>query len=94
MRQETGVTILTKWGFTADIVDVAANAQYWNYEGTDQIDYVDVVTMAHLVYQAHRSEEGRERLTSSPVFQKIPLTDDEIQDRIDEATVMKSLLIS
>jgi HD-like signal output (HDOD) protein len=67
MRGPIGATILKKWGFIDDLIQVAEEAEYWQRDHEGPADYADLVVIAQL-----HTYIGKPEMSHLPTLDQVP----------------------
>ncbi len=67
MHNQVGASILSRWDFSEDFIEVAEETENWMRDFSDKADLVDIVNMAHL-----HSYIGTPRQRDVPIIDQTP----------------------
>lgn len=74
MRAQVGGSILRRWDFSEDIIEVVEEAEDWMRNGKEKPDLVDIVNMAHLHdYIGTPKQKLVPIIDQTPAFKKLAL---------------------
>ncbi len=65
--------IFNEWNFDPEFIQIVENAENWERDSGDQVDYCDIIIAARLLFLQERDALPVERLSSLPVIQKLHL---------------------
>ena len=65
--------IFNEWNFDPEFIDIVENAENWDRDSGEEIDYCDVLIAARLLYLEERDESPVEDLSTVPAIRKLRL---------------------
>lgn len=74
LKTELGPVILKRWNFTEEMVVAAQHSENWRYQHDGEVDFADLVIVAHL-HQLMANEEKAAQLEKVPAFRRLFPTD-------------------
>lgn len=74
LKTELGPVILKRWNFNEEMVVAAQHSEYWRYQHDGEVDFADLVIVAHL-HQLMANEEKAAQLEKVPAFRRLFPTD-------------------
>ncbi len=88
-----GTTILDAWNFPQELIDVVANHEDLRYVSDENIDYVDIVTIANILsYLGTQHHLAKMEWTEIPAFKKLGLSPEDSITALEEAQEEVSLI--
>lgn len=80
--------IFTEWNFDPEFLDIVEQAENWQRDSSDEVDYCDIVIAARLLYLQQQGELPVENLDKLPVIEKLRLMEADdghfFMDKADE----------
>lgn len=74
LQSEVGETLLVKWGFPEDIIDVAKHSTNWEYDEDEKTNYSDIINIAQLhAFIGTPFQPQLPNLDEIPAFHKLAL---------------------
>ncbi len=74
MHAQVGSSILSRWDFSEDFIEVAEETENWMRDSSDKADLVDIINMAHLhSYIGTPLQRGVPIIDQTPAFHKLAL---------------------
>ncbi|MEZ5504622.1 MAG: HDOD domain-containing protein [Gammaproteobacteria bacterium] len=74
LKTELGPVILKRWNFNEEMVVAAQHSENWRYQHDGEVDFADLVIVAHL-HQLMANEEKAAQLEKVPAFRRLFPTD-------------------
>lgn len=74
LKVELGPVILKRWSFNEEMVVAAQHSENWRYQHEGEVDFADLVIVAHL-HQLMSNEEKANQLDKVPAFRRLFPTD-------------------
>jgi len=74
LKTELGPVILKRWNFNEEMVVAAQHSENWRYQHDGEVDFADLVIVAHL-HQLMTNEEKAAQLEKVPAFRRLFPTD-------------------
>lgn len=74
LKTELGPVILKRWNFNEEMVVAAQHSENWRYQHDGEVDFADLVIVAHL-HQLMVNEEKAAQLEKVPAFRRLFPTD-------------------
>lgn len=94
-----GTTILDEWNFPQELIDVVSNHEDLRYDSGEEVDYVDVVTVANILsYVGTFHPLTKKEWMEIPAFKKLGLTPEEsiaiMEEAQEEVALVQKMFIS
>lgn len=70
LKIELGPVILKRWSFNEEMVVAAQHSENWRYQHDGEVDFADLVIVAHL-HQLMSNEEKASQLDKVPAFRRL-----------------------
>ena len=70
LKTELGPVILKRWNFNEEMVACAQHSENWRYQHEGEVDFADLVIVAHL-HQLMADEEKAAQLEKVPAFRRL-----------------------
>lgn len=70
LKNELGTIILKRWNFNEEMVVAAQHSENWRYQHDGEVDFADLVIVAHL-HQLMANEEKAAQLEKVPAFRRL-----------------------
>jgi putative nucleotidyltransferase with HDIG domain len=81
-----GTTILDEWDFPQELIDVVSNHEDLRYDSGEEVDYVDIVTVANILsYVGTAHPHTKTEWMQIPAFKKLGLTPEQSIAIMEEA---------
>ncbi len=74
LKIELGPVILKRWSFSEEMVACAQHSENWRYQHDGEVDFADLVIVAHL-HQLMTNDEKAAQLEKVPAFRRLFPTD-------------------
>lgn len=91
LKVELGPVILKRWNFNEEMVVAAQHSENWRYQHEGEVDFADLVIVAHL-HQLMTSEEKVSQLEKVPAFRRLFPADMTVQQLVQIMEEAKSQL--